>query len=113
MDTDRIKGMAQNAGGAIQKTVGDLTDDPQGQVEGVARQVAGKTQELYGQAKESLSGASSVVADYAGTAYEQGGDYTSRGARMARQEIVERPLTAIILAGVIGYLLSMFLHSRD
>ena len=149
MDTDRIKGTLQDAAGKVQKTVGDLAGDKSDQAEGALRQVAGKAQDLYGQAKDKLPdavsdyatnasqqaqdaarqvagkaqdlygqaqdrwpGVANVANDYAASAYDQTGEYARRGVSLARKEIEEYPLAAILLAGAVGYLAAVVLHSR-
>lgn len=56
MSEDRIKGDVKNVAGEIKDAVGNLTDDPQVQLEGKARQVAGRTQARYGEAVDQLTG---------------------------------------------------------
>lgn len=137
MDTDRIKGAAQQVGGKVQRAVGEVADDPELQGEGVVRQVAGKAQNIYGQVKDSLPDVADAAASYAGkaqdiygqvkdnlpdvadtaasyagTAYDRGDQYARRGISLARREIETYPMSAVILAGTVGYLLAMLLHGR-
>ena len=112
MDTDRIKGTAQDVGGKVQKAVGDFTGDAGTQAQGMVRQVAGKAQDLYGQVKDSLPDVADAASEYAGTAYDRGDDYARRGVSLARREIEEYPLSAVLLAGAIGYVIAMLLHGR-
>ena len=112
MDTDRIKGAAQDFGGKVQETVGRVAGDQKTQVEGVVRQIVGQGQDLYGQAKDTVRDVTDNFGDYANQAYDNSGDYASRGAQVARQEIGEHPLTSVVLAGAVGYLLAMIIHGR-
>jgi uncharacterized protein YjbJ (UPF0337 family) len=110
MDTDRIKGTAQELGGKLEKAAGDLTDDTGTQASGVIRQVAGRAQDLYGQAKDSLPDVMDTASGYANQAYDQSGHYARRGVGFARKEIEEYPMVAVLLAGAIGYLLALLIH---
>ena len=131
MDPDRIKGAAQDIGGKVQETAGKAFGDQQTQAEGLVRQVAGNAQNLYGQAKDSLSSAASgaqdlygqarsnagdvagQVQDYASQAYRQASPHAERGTALVRERVGENPLTAVMLAGAIGYLLALAIHGRS
>lgn len=113
MNSDRVEGTTRDIGGKVQRAVGDLTGDANTQVQGVVRQISGKAQDLYGQVRDSIpDNVADTAADYAGTFYDRGDDYARRGVRLARREIEEFPLSAVLLAGAVGYLLGMLLHSR-
>jgi uncharacterized protein YjbJ (UPF0337 family) len=53
MDEDRIAGTARNLGGKVEVGLGQVTGDAQTQVKGLADQVAGTAQDLYGQAADT------------------------------------------------------------
>ncbi|MGA9950352.1 MAG: CsbD family protein [Xanthobacteraceae bacterium] len=53
MDENRLEGTARNLGGKIQEGVGRVTGDTKTQAEGVANEVRGKAQDLYGQAADT------------------------------------------------------------
>ena len=148
MDTDRIKGAAQDLGGKVQETAGRALGEMPPQAEGVVRQVAGNAQNLYGQAKDNISSAASnaqdlygqakdnlgnvagnaqnlygqardnvsnaagTVTDYANQAYRQASPHAERGTQLVRDRVGENPLTAVLLAGAIGYLLALAIHGR-
>ncbi len=104
MDSDRIKGQAQAIGGRIESGTGRVADDDL-IAEGLARQVAGRTQAFYGQAKDEFRDAVGRATDYAGQAYEQ-------GSRELNHRVEANPLTAILIAGAVGYLLGMMVRRR-
>jgi uncharacterized protein YjbJ (UPF0337 family) len=52
--TDKIKGTANDAAGAVKKGVGRATDDKELQAEGTAQQVKGKAQKAVGEAKDAI-----------------------------------------------------------
>ena len=113
MDPDRIKGAAQDIGGKVQDTAGKVFGDTSTQAEGIVRQVAGKGQNYYGQAKDGLSSAADTVTDYANQAYRTAGPQAERGTQLVRDRVGDNPLTAVILAGAIGYLLALAIHGRN
>jgi uncharacterized protein YjbJ (UPF0337 family) len=53
MDENRVTGTAKNFGGKVEEGVGRVTGDAQTQAEGIADQVAGSAQDLYGQAADA------------------------------------------------------------
>jgi uncharacterized protein YjbJ (UPF0337 family) len=53
MNKDRIKGKVKDIAGRTERQVGEWTGDPKKQVEGAARQVSGKVQNAWGQAKDA------------------------------------------------------------
>jgi uncharacterized protein YjbJ (UPF0337 family) len=59
--THTFFGTAKNLSGKAQEGFGRVTGDTKTQVEDVINQAAGATQDLYGQAKESVSDAAEVV----------------------------------------------------
>lgn len=85
MNGDRVEGTVNKAVGRVQEAAGVLTGDAENRGEGVARQVSGAAQDLYGQACDQLK--------------EVTGDLASR---------VERnPIGALAVAGLVGYVLGV------
>jgi len=58
MNKDQMKGGIKNAEGKIQEQAGRLVGNPEQQLKGIAKQVAGKTQESIGDAKEFVKNSS-------------------------------------------------------
>jgi uncharacterized protein YjbJ (UPF0337 family) len=87
MDEDRIAGTARNIGGKVQEGVGRLTGDPEIRAEGIANQISGSAQDLYGQVQESASQMVSTAGDTVG------------------KFIKEQPYTAAAIALGVGWLL--------
>lgn len=56
MDTDRIKGSAQQAKGAVKEVAGKVTGDAKLKSEGKGDKVAGKIQNAVGGLKDTLRG---------------------------------------------------------
>jgi uncharacterized protein YjbJ (UPF0337 family) len=63
--TDKIKGVANQAGGKIKEGVGKAIGNEQMQVEGMAQQVKGKTQRKVGEVKSTIKDVADKVADKA------------------------------------------------
>jgi uncharacterized protein YjbJ (UPF0337 family) len=92
MNEDRVVGTARNLGGKAQEGLGRVAGDVKMQSEGVLNQAAGTAQDLYGQAKESVSDAAQVVRRGAVDAE----DYI-------RRTIENRPYTTAVIALCIGW----------
>ncbi len=101
MDADRITGSATDLKGKVKEGIGDLTGDTKTQGEGYVDQISGVAQRAYGQAKDAIRDASGPLQDQAASI----GDYID-------ETIHERPLTALLAAGAVGYVLSLLIHRR-
>ena len=77
-------------------TVGDLTGDTKMQAEGMADQISGTAQRTYGKIKDQASTASSAMADQ----FDDASAFLS-------DTVAERPLTSLLVAGAVGYVLAM------
>jgi uncharacterized protein YjbJ (UPF0337 family) len=62
--TDKIKGLANQAGGKVKESAGKAIGNEQMQAEGLAQQAKGKAQQSFGEAK-------AVVKDVADKAHEK------------------------------------------
>ena len=94
MNEDRVVGAARNLGGKAQEGLGRVTSDMKMQAAGVINQTAGTAQDLYGQTKESVTGAAEVVLQGAIDAE----DYL-------RHTIEKRPYTTALVALCVGWLI--------
>jgi len=90
MDENEVSGAVRQAAGKVQGAAGDLLGDAKTQAEGAAREVAGKAQETYGQAREAARSAVTQV---------------GRG-------VEQQPVTALLIAGAIGYALGLLTARR-
>ena len=63
--TDKIKGVANQAGGKIKEGVGKAIGNEQMEVEGEGQQIKGKVQQKVGEAKSTIKDAADKVADKA------------------------------------------------
>ena len=94
MNENQVIGTAKNLGGKAQGAFGHVTGDTNSQAEGVINQAAGAAQDLYGQAKETASGAAQAIRHGAVDAE----DYI-------RHTIEKRPYTTAIIALCVGFLI--------
>ncbi len=84
MDGDRMEGVGREFGGKMQEAAGDLTGDAKTKVEGKLNQVAGRAQAQYAAAADPVVTAATAVSN----------------------AVRAQPLTALVVAAAIGYLLS-------
>ncbi len=54
MDSDRIKGQAQNLKGKLKEAKADLTDDTSKELRSKGEQIKGKAQESFGRMKDEV-----------------------------------------------------------
>jgi uncharacterized protein YjbJ (UPF0337 family) len=94
MDENRISGTASKIGGKVEENFGRVTGDPKTQAEGIAKQVSGAAQDMYGQARDAAS-------DIAGNAR----DTASSFEKVLRNTIETQPYTVVCVAIGLGWLL--------
>lgn len=109
MDTDRLKGAAQELGGRLQQGYGGLAADRSAQVEGVAREMGGKTKRLYGEAKDQVGDVVDEAEDYARHAIREGSQFVREGAAAVEHSIGSYPLIYLLAAASVGFFASMLL----
>ena len=63
MDKDRVEGKVKDIAGRAQRQVGEWTGDEEAQVKGAAKQVEGKVQNAWGQAKDAVKKSSTSEAE--------------------------------------------------
>ncbi len=101
MDPDRVSGTVNEVKGDVKEGIGKFTGDAKTQAEGMAESMAGKAQQTVGQARDALRDAADVVSEQAASV----GEYLDETIR-------DRPLTALLAAGAVGYVLSLLIHRR-
>jgi uncharacterized protein YjbJ (UPF0337 family) len=99
MDNDRIEGATKDFAGKAESTVGDITGETKTQVSGRAREVAGKVQNLYGQAKDVARDATDAAVTYVK------GDGVDAVAKLVHQN----PISSLVAAGVAGFVLALLI----
>ncbi len=127
MDSDRVVGTLKKVGGKVEGAVGDLVGDHKARAEGALNEVKGAAQDAYGQAKDTVRDYADQAYGVANRAVDQGRRYVDEGmdrlpdeaARYYRdgrqavsRQVEESPLAAILIAGAVGYILSLLVHGR-
>lgn len=92
MNDDRISGTAKNIGGKLEEGFGRVAGDPKTLAEGIAKQVSGAAQDVFGQAT-----ASDIISGTRGTAVSF--------EKVLRHTIETQPYTVAMVALGIGWLL--------
>ncbi len=113
MDTDRIKGVAQEVGGKIQQGFGKITGDHSTQAEGAAREFGGKAQGLFGETKDQVRHFADDVSDYTRDVVDHGGEYARRGAKAVETNIKDYPVIYLLAAAAVGFFASMLLNDHN
>jgi uncharacterized protein YjbJ (UPF0337 family) len=118
MDNDRMKAAVHELGDKIQDMSGGVADQARSQVRKLSASAEGPIREAYGQARDvarEVSGGASAVAGgasaLAGDAYDRGGRYLRDANRAIGGQVGDNTLTALLVAGAAGYLLSYIIHS--
>ena len=104
MDSDRITGTAKETFGKAQGAVGDTFGDNETQAKGAYNQAAGSAENLYGQAKDT-------VRDTFGDSLADVGQSAEKALHSLEQEVKARPLIALLLAALVGYVLAQLTTS--
>jgi uncharacterized protein YjbJ (UPF0337 family) len=94
MDENRVSGTARNAGGKLEEGLGRVMGDTKTQAEGIAKQVGGAAQDMYGQARDAASDAAGAARN---TAFSL--------EKLVRNTIETQPYTSALVALAIGWLL--------
>lgn len=102
MDTNRFSGAAKQTLGQFEKAAGKLTGDAATEARGGAREAEGMVEGAIGQAKDAAR-------DFAGKVLDTGADIADRGTAAITDRVQERPASALLLAGLIGFGLGVIL----
>jgi uncharacterized protein YjbJ (UPF0337 family) len=86
-----------------------MAGDKRTEAEGRARETMGTAQNVYGQAKDAAREVSDAAAGYAKQAYENSGDTFRDGSEAIAKKVQENPFGSILIAGVVGFALALFL----
>lgn len=111
MDKDRVVGSAKNFAGKVEGAVGGIAGDASTQAAGRVREATGATQNIYGQAKDAARDAADATVSYAKDAYDNSGDTLRDGTQAIAKKVQENPLSALLIAGGIGFALALLLAS--
>jgi uncharacterized protein YjbJ (UPF0337 family) len=118
MDNDHMKATVHEFSDKIQDMSGGVADQAKSQVKKLSASAERPIREAYGQARDvarDVSSGASAVAEgasaLAGDAYDRSGRYLRDANRALGGQIGDNTLTALLLAGAAGYLLSYIVHS--
>ena len=114
MDENRIEGTARTLVGTLESAAGKVTGDTKLQADGAVDKLAGRAQRGYGdaadavrdtvgQARDTVQGLKSQAADYGSQVMDQVEEYGD----LLAEKVDERPLTAVLMAVGIGFLLAL------
>lgn len=95
----------QKVGGKVQSTIGDAVGSPANSVEGRVRSAAGAAGEWVGEAQETVEDAAQTMRAKAGRAVDATGETLSDARDSATRAVQDYPLSALVIAGVIGFAL--------
>lgn len=110
MNRDRMVGALRDAAGKVEQTVGMATGDAARRGAGVAHEVGGKGQNLYGRAQEGIDDAADAARDLADRATDAFGRvrrHLPGSAGPLRGGIERSPFLAVVLVGIAGYALGL------
>ena len=94
MTDDRIAGTAKNLGGKAEEFLGGATGNASMQAKGKLRQAEGTAQDLYGQAKDTMTDAARMAQSTA-----------EEAADVVREFVEKRPYTTAAAMLAMGYLI--------
>jgi uncharacterized protein YjbJ (UPF0337 family) len=109
MNEDRITGSTKDIAGKAETAFGDVAGDTEAQAKGRAREMAGKVQNIYGQAKDAAKDAADTAAGYAKDAYNNRGEVLRDGSQALAQKVQENPIGSLVTAGAIGFALALMI----
>ncbi len=109
MEPDQIVGKFKDVAGQAEAAVGRATGDHETEVSGRARQAAGVAQNVFGQAQDAFGDA----AKSAERAVHNARESVESGAAVLKDEINARPLIAILIAALVGYVVASLMHSSS
>lgn len=112
MDRDRIEGHAKTSYGRLQEDYGRFAGDDTVLVDGLRNQAEGRTQQIYGQAKDGFRDAVDRASAFAEDAYDQGRRRLGDGAEAVNAQVESNPVMSIVLAAALGYLLGLAYRTR-
>lgn len=73
----------------------------------------GSAQNLYDQGRDAVREAGEEASQYASELYENAGAYAQQGRKIMRQKVRESPLSMLLVAGLIGFVLGLSARGRN
>ena len=103
MDENRFEGAAREIGGKVEGAFGNVTGDTKSQADGTIDQVVGKAQQVYGKVKDQAGSIKDQASGMGSSLVDQLDDASA----YLSDTVADRPLTALLVAGAVGYVLAM------
>ncbi len=113
METDQIAGKFKDVTGKAEAAVGKAAGSPDAELSGRERQVEGKAQDLYGKAQDVLGDVFGDTAKSADKAMKSARDVFESGSQTLAKEVNARPLIALIVAALVGYVVASVMHGSS
>ncbi len=110
MDTDQVAGRFKDVTGQAEAALGEAMGDTDTQAKGRAREAAGVAQNLYGQARETIGEALEDATKSAEKVLRDARDTVESGAAVLKTEVSARPLIALLIAALVGYVIATLMH---
>jgi uncharacterized protein YjbJ (UPF0337 family) len=99
-------------GGRIQNASSSVADYAKLQAKGLSAKADGSIENGYARAKDAARNVSDSASSLAADAYDRSGQYLRDGNRLVARQVGDNALSALLLAGAAGYLLSYIVHAR-
>ncbi|KAB0678073.1 CsbD family protein [Aureimonas leprariae] len=112
MDKNRLEGAAKEFGGKVQGAYGDAVGSDENSAEGRLREAEGNAQNLYGQGRDAVRQAANEAGRYASDIYGNAGAYARDGGEAVRRQVHDNPLSALLIAGFVGFVLGLSVRDR-
>ncbi len=90
MNQDRLEGTLKTGVGQVQEGLGSITGDNRQEAQGLRRQVAGRAQQMYGDAKDTMRNATDQVS----------------------RNVSEHPVRSLLIAGAVGWAAALISGKR-
>jgi uncharacterized protein YjbJ (UPF0337 family) len=110
MDMNRVDGTVKSAVGKGEELAGKVGDKPGVQAQGLADQMAGAAQNLYGRTKDGLNDAVDRIPDALSDAADIGQRAYKDGSRQIATQVGKQPIETLLLVGALGYLVGWAVH---
>ncbi len=110
MDTDQVAGRFKDVTGQAEADLGEALGDTRTQAKGRAREAEGVAQNLYGQARETIGEALGDATKSAEKVLHGARETVESGAAALKTEINTRPLIALVIAALVGYVIATLIH---
>ncbi len=112
MDMNRIDGTVKSAVGKGEEFFGKIGEKPGVQAQGLADQVVGAAQNLYGRTKDGFNDAVDRIPDALSDAAEISGRAYKDSSRQIAAQVGKQPIETLLLVGALGYLVGWAMHRQ-